>query len=158
MAPVIAAMTFRGVAILFLLGGAPVAPVAFHEAVNPSEFKDDNTRPVLMDEDCVGDLPLEVDESRAINMSGQGGKLGRQAGEESARCGAPMLREARAATETADSKSFCARAATEAVAIAIAEFRSTFSLESISVSAPFSSCARFVILTRSVWSKIRMGE
>ena len=49
-----------------------------------------------MDEDRVGNLPLKVDESRAIKMTGQGGKLSRQAGEERARRGAPMLREARA--------------------------------------------------------------
>ena len=49
-----------------------------------------------MDEDRVGDLPLEVDESGSIKMTGQGGKLSRQAGEERARRGAPMLREARA--------------------------------------------------------------
>ena len=82
--------------MLFLLSGAPVAPVAFHEVVSPSEFKDNDTRTVLMDEDRVGDLPLKVNESGAIKMTGQGRKLGRQAGEERARCGAPRLREARA--------------------------------------------------------------
>ena len=49
-----------------------------------------------MDEDRVGDLPLKVNESGAIKMTGQSGKLGCQAGGERTRRGAPMLREARA--------------------------------------------------------------
>ena len=48
-----------------------------------------------MDEDRLGGLPLEVDETGAIKMTGYGGKLGRRAGEERAGHGAPMLREAR---------------------------------------------------------------
>ena len=96
MAPVIAAMASRTGAVRFLLGGAPVAPVAFQEVVSPSEFKDDDTCPVLMDEDRVGNLPLKVDGSSAIKVTGQGGKLSRQAGEERTRRGAPVLREARA--------------------------------------------------------------
>ena len=49
-----------------------------------------------MRRDRVGDLLLKVDESRSIKMTGQGGTLSRQAGEERARRGAPMLRKARA--------------------------------------------------------------
>ena len=62
-------------AILFFLGGAPVMPVSVLEIICPGQFNDDNAGTVLVDKDRVVDLPLEVDESRAIEVVGQGGKL-----------------------------------------------------------------------------------
>ena len=78
-------------AILLVLGGAAIAPVAFHKVVGPGEFQEEDAGAVVVDEDCVRDLPLQVDEPRTLKVFGQGGELGEQLREKRAcRC-APVL-------------------------------------------------------------------